>query len=163
MKYFNIDCDMDTDLVERFVKFVNETEGRIAIYLNSPGGFIVSAQIISDIIDSDVDRFEITAGDFIASAAFWLFFNCGCAKEVFDGTIGMYHLSGKEVRIKTNGGVTGTVEQEMIKHLKSNGLALNMAFCESVGMNPQEIKAIKSGKDVVFSTERLWELLKNGI
>lgn len=164
-KYFYIDGELKPEMVEKFIDFVNENHDcKITVFIDSNGGWNVSAQTISVIINDHHERFRMVAGGTIYSAAFWLFFSVKCERKIQDGTIGLYHLVRQNLEMMSNGVGADRIQDYNSKDLKKNWSKLTNGFCDAIGLNQSETKSIMSGKDTFFDTERLRELLEaNGI
>jgi len=170
MKYFLIDETMTTELASRFIDFVNCHQGeKITIYLDSNGGFNVSAQIFCDIINQSPDDFVMVAANSIRSAAFWLFFSVSCERKVLEGTTGICHISGNTVRVGSNGRIPDAIERFESESL-ALGVSSEIEFHSALGFTESEMETFKSGGDVFLSEGRLREVLwqsvenfKNGI
>ncbi len=161
MKYHHIEGEMNDELAQKFIQFVNDNEGPIVLYLDSPGGICVSAQIIQDVINREPERFELMANNQILSCAFDLFFNAKCKRVVMPETIGAYHLTGSTARVNAAGQVDDLLTAFKFAEIKRTGKRDALAFCTRLGMNQKEIETILRGKDVFFTPERLNELLAN--
>src|ERR1700749_2103034 len=104
MKRFIIDGPMDNELAEKFVAFVNTNPTEeIKIYLTSGGGTCHSMTIIADIINSAPNMFSMLSIDYIYSCAFILFFKAKCKREAAIGTLGMSHITWREMKMMATG------------------------------------------------------------
>ena len=159
MKYFIIDETMTTELVSRFIDFVNSQQGeKITIYLDSIGGFSVSAQIFCDIINQSPDNFVLVAANSIRSAAFWLFFSVSCHRQILEGTTGICHISGNTVRVGSNGRIPDAIQRFESEDL-ALGLSGDIEFHKMLGFTESEMETFTSGGDVFLGQNRLTEML----
>ncbi len=161
MKYHHIEGEMNDELAQKFIQFVNDNEGPIVLYLDSPGGICVSAQIIQDVINREPERFELLASNQILSCAFELFFNAKCKRVVLPEAIGADHLTGSTARVNAAGQVDDPLTAFKFAEIKRAGKRDALAFCTRLGMSQMKIETILRGKDVFFTPERLSELLQN--
>jgi hypothetical protein len=159
-KYFYIDGELKCETVEKFIDFVNENhDSEITVFIDSNGGWNVSAQAIAVIINDHHERFRMVSGGTIFSAAFWLFFSVKCERKIQEGTIGCYHLVRQNLEIMSNGAGADRIQDYNLKNLKKDWAKSTQGFCDAIGLTQSEIKSIMSGKETFFDTERLRELL----
>ena len=161
MKYFNIDGQIDTELVDRFALFLNENSAEnICIFLDSPGGWFCSARIMCTIINADKSRFSLIASHTVMSAAFWLFYEAKCKREILSGTVGMYHIARRDFKMKATGSMAEDFDEFYLKEFKACELQRCDEFSKALGMLPYEQFALRGGFDVFFSEKSMRTFLE---
>lgn len=161
MKYYHIEGEMSDEQAQKFIAFVNENDDNIVVYLDSSGGTCASALMIQDIISREPERFEVVASFQILSSAFELFFSVDCKKKIMPDTFGAYHLIGQTSRINAAGVASEPLSEFTMRQIRKTGVRQAVEFGQRIGMNPKEVDAIRRGKDVFFTNERLNQLLAN--
>lgn len=130
------------------------------IYFMSEGGYLNDTFVILDMINRNSSKITLRAFGEIASAGFIIFFAATCPKFIMNYTIGMAHYASMFVPSNQAGEVPddGYATFAYTQLLTSKDEFI--AFYKSTGMNKKEMDLLKKGKDVMFSTERLNELLQ---
>ena len=158
-KTYNLHGNIDQEMLDKFVEFLNDTpEEHVTVYLASGGGSAPIAAVLCEILSDP--RFTLCAYDQISSSAFWLFFKAGCKKRLIHGCEGMMHQMTFTVDLNEKGKPTGQIEnthQDVIdfyaKHSESFMLELNPTS--------KEKNMFREGFDVMFSPDRMCEILSN--
>jgi len=155
MKYFHFDKDINTELFNSFLDFINrnEDEEKVLI-LNSDGGSNNYADIIISIINEKSGQFKIISAKSY-SAAFRILFMAKCKKAIVENTMGCFHhsyLTNIDLDSVTKKPVY--VEHDyQVKNLKCKIENLDTSF-----MTNKELAKFKKGKDVYFIFSRMREI-----
>lgn len=158
--------EINDESVEKFIRNFNAADKTqpIIIYINSEGGDVAHADVISNIIESASNVLLIAVGT-IFSAAFNIFFftNNGfnLKKVILPDTIGMAHFSWATFELDESGKVSGDGNKFLMQEMKANK-HLTLTRLEKIGLNKTELNKIKNGKDCYFNRKRLQELLDYG-
>lgn len=156
--FFNnyLDYEDGKDDLEKLVNFLNENPGS-RVYFGSNGGICWVMEIVLEIINEKCG--ELVAVADIQSAGFKLFFLAKCKKRLAPSTTGMFHLAGRKMRITSEGRPDNEDDEFWFKETRKRTKE-DIKFCESIGMNENEVKKIKASRNVLFTQKRLNELLK---
>jgi hypothetical protein len=159
---------IDKENTENFIRQVEfiTSEGKgIKIYLASDGGLSKYSRLIIDFL-KEVHRYYnkpvcICAFGHICSAAFDIFFKSPCLnKRILDGVLGVLHKSYlKDVSSNELEDKESFVNFSK-RHLDKVDNPIFYDFLDKAGLTDKEIRRIKSGKDLMLSTERLRFILK---
>lgn len=124
---------------------------KLQIQLCSDGGSVMQAKRLIALINANKNVTHVQ-GTVLNSAAFDLFFEIQCSKEIAPHASGMYHLSRTVHYVLENG---------LVPDRKSSSYGTSsLILCHTIGMNTLEIDRIKAGEDVYFDYNRLTEFLE---
>lgn len=124
---------------------------KLQIQLCSDGGSVMQTRRLIALINANKNVTHVQ-GTVLNSAAFDLFFEVQCSKEIAPHASGMYHL-GRTVHY--------VLENGLVPDRKSNSYGTSsLILCYTIGMNTLEIDRIKAGEDVYFDYSRLTEFLE---
>ncbi|MFD2935428.1 hypothetical protein [Spirosoma flavum] len=126
-----------------------EPTTKLQIQLCSTGGNVFQAKRMISLINANQAITHIQAS-VLYSAAFYIYFNLTCSKELDADAVGMYHLSRSCHYVLENG--------KILDHYTDPVEVCKTLFVERVGLNKQEINQIMAGVDVYFNHQRLSEL-----
>lgn len=146
---------MDEEMIEKLIQASNSNEGGVlTIYLTSTGGISYISDMLTDIVNSQPSIFALVAAGEISSAAFNFFMKARCHREVLPGTYGMFHLT--RIKVDVADGGMGYYEEDKF-HLKefSRPKKDALEWCESIGMNAEEIENVANTNEQYFGRERL--------
>jgi hypothetical protein len=159
MKRFIINCSIDQEIVEKFIKCVDESADEpVAIYLTSNGGSEAASYIMLDIINRNPEKFELYALEKIYSAAFELFFMARCNRAIAPYTVGMTHIAGSEMRIDMTGNPVYDCDKATLIAGKRRVNDLDI-FLSGIGVTAKDRKKVLRGEDLYFQFDRLEEML----
>lgn len=140
---------------EFYYDFANKLrQPHVTIFISSGGGVSAAAQILVSLINAEPERFRVIAVDHIQSAAFRFFFEVECDKCILKDCIGMYHMSRQEMDMGFDGQPFFQLDKFLLKNYP-DFMKEDLQWCESIGMNAQEIEQIAKGDNVYFSPEQL--------
>lgn len=126
-----------------------EPTTKLQIQLCSTGGNVFQAKRMISLINANQEITHIQAS-VLYSAAFYIYFNLTCSKELDADAVGMYHLSRSCHYVLENG--------KILDHYTDPVEVCKTLFVERIGLNQQEIDQIMAGVDVYFNHQRLSEL-----
>ena len=133
--------------------------GKLHIYFSSPeGGYVSVAEAIVDLINLHKDKIKITFYGENFSCGMIIFLKTNCEKSILPFTTGMYHFSYQNMSISEGGKPNSDYDLFAMKEMKSSKLQ-TLNYLKSTHLLEKEISAIKKGKDVYFSFNRMNELL----
>lgn len=136
-----------------------EKDLEMIIYLSSCGGNSYIANAIIDLINKHAQCTTLIAASHILSAAFSIFFQTKCLKQIVPATIGMDHLAKIDSQITEGGTIMGAEDQFSLKVMRRSKKE-SLSFYESIGMKQEWIDDILDGRDVYFTTKELETMLK---
>jgi len=151
--------EVSVEKVTEIIKLYDEEECKIKIILNSHGGSYDAANLLLKTINENSWRFEIVAVQQILSAAFTLFFEASCKKEIIKGCIGMWHQVKMTASILQNGKMKDKETLTSLKHFEEVK-GEDDQFMLKLGFTEQEISDYHNGEDVWFTSSRMTEFLK---
>jgi len=154
--------EINHNMLNRLANYVNLAQKdnvKLNIYLDSSGGEVSVYSAMADIINNNYENIHLVGYGQLMSAAFYLFFDVKCTKELLPFTTGMTHYSSVDVTINTTGSpVKNGADDLIVKEMKISKTDL-VSFHKDIGLNSKEIKQFTQGKDVYFSYKRMKELL----
>ncbi|MBC8153070.1 MAG: hypothetical protein H7Z72_09175 [Bacteroidetes bacterium] len=150
-----IDADAYASLERKYETFYADHAGiepttKIQIQLCSNGGNVFQAKRFVALINANQGITHLQ-GSVLYSAAFTLYFNAICSKDLDADAVGMYHLSRTCNYVLGN----GLVIDHVVDH---SAQATSLLFLDQVSLNEEEKSRIKMGEDVYFTPNRLHEL-----
>lgn len=126
-----------------------EPTTKLQIQLCSTGGNVFHAKRLISLINANQAITHVQAS-VLYSAAFYIYFNLTCSKELDADAVGMYHLSRSCHYVLQNG--------QVLDHFTDPVEAGKELFIEQINLNQEEIDQIMAGVDVYFNRQRLSEL-----
>lgn len=153
--------DVDYDMFDNLVKSFNTLtrDDKFHIYFTCPqGGLSDVTEAIIDFINKNKEYIGMTFYGELFSAGMVIFLGVECPKTILPFTRGMYHLGWQEMNISDTGKPTSEYDRFTIKEMK-NWKDISLGFLKTTKLIEKEIVAIKRGKDVYFSHERMLELI----
>jgi len=162
--------EMNDEAVERVgnaynsLPIANPETGQLEhlnILLNSEGGSVGAASMITTIINEHKDITTLIAYQTIASCAFRLFFEVKCPKTINPNTIGMYHLTrwGGLNIYEGNVTINNYYENFVLQEMKNKKYLIETS--KLAGFTEDEYDRILKNEDVWFSYNRLIKMLKH--
>ncbi len=128
-------------------------------FINSQGGDIGSASVLSMYLSNKYKILTIIATGMIASSAFDIVFGTSSKDKVIaHGAIGLVHIVSAEICDRSTKDIS-SYEYFLKKNMEKESLE----YCEwldKIGLTPNEVAKVQTGKDLYLSYERLRELLK---
>jgi hypothetical protein len=164
MKTINIKEAITNDTVDKLVSFFNEHEKQnITILLNSAGGEVPAMDALLSLINKRANSITLLAYGEVSSAAFFLFFNAKCKKDIIGDCLGMFHLSYGSYDIDSRG--RPVFKPDKASMLRSKNFTHNrtIELCKSLSMTRSQISKIEKGDDVWFQPDRLKQFLTKSI
>jgi hypothetical protein len=156
---YNFNTAFTQESLQGFLEFLNNSgEDKVDIYLNSNGGSSWCAQVILDIIESDSERFTLTAYGQIGSAAFTLFFKAPCIRKILPTCVGMYHQAKMRVDVNFRSRPFGQDDTAFVKALEED-FESDLAFIKTLKFSEEEIEKYLDGQDIFFQCDRLKQFL----
>lgn len=157
MKIVHLEGSVDETMRDLVTNTLNE-EWEVIFYLNSHGWKSQFAYQIVDIINKNKDRVTLIAVLQIASAAFRIFFESECKREILWETEWLAHMARMDVRIDANKDIGSTDKwrvQEMKKQEKKEVQKLKMLW-----VSKKNRKLFLKGYDIYINTQKLQKMLK---
>lgn len=151
---------VNEEMVDILIKAENETPigEELIVFFNSPGGRADSMEVLLDIINESDKISVVKVYSVVYSAGFILTMRCQKYVEILEGCLGMAHRAFfPSVGVKDNLKISKDILEEMkiasksAKKLIKDLIKLNI-------FTKKEVKRIKKGDDVFFSTKRLREM-----
>jgi hypothetical protein len=156
MKYFNIDGVLNEEMQRKFSDFANENkdeEWTITIY--STGGLKIVARFILSVINSRFERVTLISQESY-SAAFTLFREAKCKKQIANLGKGMYHLGRVSMDIMANGKPVYFEDVSLLNNFRED--TKNERKWVKKFMTKKEARKFKKGEDVYFTFKRMKEI-----
>lgn len=157
-----IDEKVDREMADKFSEFFNAVppQEEKVIYFSTTGGDLKYRDIIIDLINRNSENLTLVAVDYIASAGFTIFIEAKCKKELTKLTEGMFHMSQVSVNLDENFSVsTSGYEARQFSNSVDLRKEVTMKTIKDLKFTKKEKKRALSGKDVVFSYERMLEFI----
>lgn len=158
MKIVHLEWPVDENMRNIVTDALNQ-EWEVIFYLNSEGWRSQFAYQIIDIINKNKDRVTLIAVLQIASAAFRIFFESECKREILGETEWLAHMARMSVRIDANKDIGSTDKwrvEEMKKQEKKEEKKLKILW-----MSKKNRKLFLQGYDIYINTKKLRKFLKN--
>ena len=156
MKIYTINQDVNDDMLAIVTNAIQE-EWNITFYLKSTWWSWYVAQQIIDMINQNSDRVTLIANDYIASAAFRIFFYCTCKRKVLPHTMWMWHMA----RIDTS--ISGKKRIQSVPKIQLDFMwkeaKEDIKFMKSIWMKEKLCKKFLNEFDVYFWEKELKKLL----
>lgn len=153
MNYYNIDSDLNGDLLEDFINKINEFKPEpITIYICSEGGEVGVAETIIDIINHWPFDVFIVARTFLMSAAVDLFLFSNSIKILTADTVAMIHLGDILMSARDEKSRVSNISEVRHKTLD----LINQKFIDkliSIGIPEDLLNDIKAYKDVYITSD----------
>lgn len=134
-------------------------EWEVTFYLNSEGWRYQFAYQILDIINKNKDRVTLIAVLQIASAAFRIFFESECKRQILWETEWLAHMARMDVKMDANKYIWWTDKwrvKEMKKQEKKEEKKLKILW-----MSKKNRKLFLKGNDIYMNTKKLKKFLRN--
>lgn len=157
MKIVHLEGSVDESMRDIVTNALNE-EWEVTFYLNSHGGKSQFAYQIIDIINKNKDRVTLIAVLQIASAAFRIFFEVECKREILWETEWLAHMARMDVRMDGNKDIGSTDKwrvQQMKKQEGKKEKKLKLLW-----MSKKNRKLFLKGYDIYINTKKLHSMLK---
>lgn len=129
-----------------------EPTTKLQIQLCSTGGSVFQAKRLISLINANQAITHVQA-TVLYSAAFYIYFNLTCSKELDADAVGMYHLSRSCHYVLQNG--------KVLDHYPDPVEEGKTLFINQIGLTQEEIDLIMTGVDVYFNRQRLLELTQS--
>lgn len=154
MKFFQLAGQINTDLLDSFIEFINENEDqKKTVILRSDGGYDLVAKALTYVINSNKENCFLIA-NCVLSAAFSIFYKAECKKAIIMSSMGMIHRSYNKIEFNSDGKPTYKEGEVMLKNWKeNNGFEDDYPF-----MTKQEKNFFEKGDDVYFTFNRMKEI-----
>lgn len=160
MKYINLEYSVDEDMLNIVTDALNE-EWEITFYLNSGWWRAQYAYQIIDLINKNKDRVTLIANLQIASAAFRIFFEVECQREILWETEWLAHMATRDVKMNANKDI-GSVERWRIQEMKKQEKK-EVKKLKQLWVSKKNRKLFLKGYDIYFSTKELHKMLKHDL
>lgn len=157
----NLSGEVNYNMLDSLIKSINTlTVGDILhIYFTCPdGGMTDVSEALITIINLHKEVIVINFFGEIFSSGMVIFLKTTCKKTLLPDTRGMYHFSWQTVNIAEGGKPTDPYDIFSLKEMKESKKR-SVEYLSNTKLNDKEIKAIKQGKDVYFTYQRLTELI----
>lgn len=157
----NLSGEVNYSMLNDLVKSVNTlTVGDILhIYFTCPeGGMVDVSEALIQIINLHKEFIVMHFYGEIFSSGMMIFLKTKCDKTLLPDTRGMYHFSWQTINIAEGGKPTDPYDIFSIKEMKESKKR-SLEYLSTTKLNDREIKLIKQGKDVYFTSLRLQELI----
>ena len=141
-------------LTSKYEAYYADHEGlepttKLQIQFCSNGGNVFQAKRLISLINANQAITHVQAA-VLYSAAFYIYFNLTCSKELDADAVGMYHLSRSCHYVLQNG--------KVLDHFIDPIDKSDTLFFEQIGLTQEERSQIVAGVDVYFNRQRLSEL-----
>lgn len=158
--YFNINNSIDESTLNILINQINNLkDGILTIYFTCPnGGLTDTGEALIHLINTNKDRITIIFYGELFSMGMNIFLRTSCSKVVLPDTRGMYHYTWQDIAINESGKPLGEYEKFSLSELKK-AKKRSLETIDNLPLTEKESKAMKSGKDVYFSYERMKELI----
>lgn len=158
---FNWNGDITNDKFQKLIDTLDllKVKEVMIIYLNSDGGDAEVMEALIHVINNNADRLSLIGYGKLYSAAFDVFFQARCQRDVLRGTVGMCHHMRIGMEISKSNEYHG--EDKANKDLIMLQRLHAQKMMKDMGMKNTEILRINKGEDVYFQTPRLLQFLKN--
>lgn len=159
----NLSGDVDNFMFAKLLRAYSQIENvgteKLILYISTPeGGDTDAAEAIVHFINSHSDRIETIFYGQVFSAGMWMFLRLKCINNILPDTVGMYHFAWQDLKITEGGqGVEG-FDKFSMKEMKKQK-ARTIEFLKTTSLTDSEVNAIKKGKDVYLSNERMLQIL----
>ncbi len=153
--------DVNYETFNALVKAFNAltTNDCLHIYFTCPeGGLTDVSEAIIDFINKNKDYIGMTFYGELFSSGMVIFLSTQCEKKILPFTRGMYHLAWQQMDIAENGKPSSEYDIFSMKEMRKSK-EKNLSFLKTTKLSEKEINAIRKGKDVYFSYDRMLELL----
>lgn len=156
----NLSGEVNYNMLNELVKSYNLlNEEKLHVYFSSPeGGFTSIAEVIVDLINLYKDQTKITFYGENFSCGMIVFLKTQCEKSILPSTVGMFHFCYQDMTISEGGKPNSEYGLFSMKEMKSSKLE-TLEYLKNTKLSDREIIAIKKGKDVYFSFNRMSELI----
>lgn len=159
----NLAGGVDYEMLNALIKAFNDLKefNILDIYFTSMGGQVDAAEAIIAIINDRKEDCTITFYGEVFSSGMQIFLKTECKKKLLPDTTGMYHYSWQEMIISEGGKPSGSYDVFAMKEMKK-AKSRTIEYLKTTKLTDKEVNAIKAGKDVYFSYDRMQELISNG-
>lgn len=132
---------------------------QIKIYFTTAGGSISEAKILIDYINKLPKNYEIEliASAEISSSGFDIFFRTKCKKRIIKDTVSVLHLA--QTWFRSNEMLNKRSADVFIHKELKKANERDLKFYLAIGIKPEEIKRMKTGKDIYLNYKRLKKIL----
>lgn len=150
----------EPELLQKVAEAINSDAENITVYLSSTGGKISVMTALLEMVNSNKDRINLVAYDYIGSAAFVFFIKAECNKKALKNTIAMHHQTLTNVDLNEfKKPYYKSDEAELIRMKKEH--EDSQEFNQQIGLTPNEIKRYNQNEHLYFQHDRLIELIEN--
>lgn len=156
----NLSGEVNYEMLNQLVRSLNDLRqgDRLHIYFTTDGGQVDVAESIIDMVNKNKEYIGITFYGEVFSSGMYIFLKATCEKWILPDTTGMYHYSWQEVTIKEGGKPSSSYDIFCMKEMKK-AKNRTIEYLKTTKLTDKEINAIRAGKDVYFSYERMLALL----
>lgn len=159
--YGDVSVPMLDDVIEAYNEMWESDDKKMIIYLCSDGGSMSIAHTITNIINENALVTKLIAYDRIESAAFYIFYNTICERDIIRDTYGMMHMTSWMIATTDGGKPCGDSERFKLEHMKAN-IAYTKKFCNEMGFSEEETKKVLSNSEELFLPyKRIRQILDN--
>lgn len=158
-KIFYVESHIDLELFEKLVQFVNEYGDShiIEVWLNSPGGDCMAAEMIRDLIEEY--QMPIVGCYLIGSAAFNIFMTANVYKRLVPGTKGIFHRSFYS-NIRMDESFKPMIDSEFKRFMGENFRTVDEAVAK-IPLDAKQKRKFKRNEDINFTYEELINIIKS--
>lgn len=157
MHYFLLTNHLvDEEHFRPLLDLANGTQPQITIILDCGGGNVSYALMLAHIINQNPGRFNLVAIN-IYSAAFVLFYQAACKKQMLKGGAGMVHYPYSRMEMMEHGKAYYNQDRNQINNNQEFLHRNTRVWCEEF-MTEAELNRLEEGDDVFFTFLRLVEI-----
>lgn len=154
MKFFQLHGQINMELLDNLIEFMNENEDHEkTIIISSDGGYELTGKAITYLINCYKESCLLIANS-VLSAAFNIFYQSDCKKAIMQSSMGMTHKCYNKIELNTDGKPAYTEGEAVLKNWKENYRRQD----EYPFMTKQEKQSFNKGDDVYFTFNRMKEI-----
>lgn len=158
-KFFFLNDSLKKETINEIIAFLNENDGELGIFFDSPGGEQSVAMILNRIFSEQKERITLIASGDLSSAAFFVFFMFTGKREILDLTVGEWHMSRTDIEMFSNGKIKGEWNKFCRKRVKEYEEKFIKSFNKKIGLSDKEMKDFYNGEDIIFDAQRMREII----
>ena len=147
-------------MLTKLADALNGDAEKITIYFSSNGGKNSVAEAATDLVNSNKERFEVIAYDYIGSNGFKFFIEIECEKRVLPNTLVMHHQVRTSIDVDEFNKPYYQVDRAQIERMKFERKDMD-EFNRRIGLTASELRKFNRNDDVYFHYDRLLELIEN--
>lgn len=157
-KIYHFDTDISLESFNKLVEFVNVygDQSIIEIWLNSPGGDCMVAEMLRDLIEEY--QMPIVACYVVASSAFNIFMTANTIKRIVPGTKAVYHRSFFH-SMKLDDEFKPIIDSEF-RRVFSESYRCIEETNDKINLNTKQKRIYKKGEDINFTYAELIDIIK---